>query len=131
MGERLAKMSSRVTVAEPTFDYREYASLLGEFELVVSNRLHTCILALAAGTPVLPIEPSTLKMRGPFETFDDPVSVIDPREDPNWSNAAIDALDQLFDTRVELKQSIATELGRVRTKIREDLRRGLGSLLAG
>lgn len=75
------------------------AAQLGEFELVVSNRLHTCILTLAADTPVLPIEPSILKMTGLFGTFEYPISVINPSDDPEWSRTAIHELDRMLETR--------------------------------
>lgn len=47
-------------------DYAEYMALLGTFGIVVSSRLHTCVLALLAGSVVVPVESGTFKLTGFF-----------------------------------------------------------------
>lgn len=46
--------------------YDKYAQLLGKFDVVVSSRLHTCVLALIAGTAIVPVETGTFKLTGFF-----------------------------------------------------------------
>ena len=49
-----------------SLDYQPFTALLAGFELVISVRMHTGILALAAGRPVIPVEPARFKMAGLF-----------------------------------------------------------------
>ncbi|WP_169542483.1 polysaccharide pyruvyl transferase family protein [Sphingomonas baiyangensis] len=42
--------------------YERYMEELAGYDLIVSSRLHTCALAIVAGTPVVPIEIGTFKI---------------------------------------------------------------------
>ncbi|GEM_PF-1503277 len=63
--------------------YKSYAAFLKEFAFVISARLHTNILALTAGTPVIPIEGNVFKTSELLELLDYPVKVI-RSSDQNW-----------------------------------------------
>lgn len=56
-------------------DHGTYAQLLAGFDSVVTSRMHTGILAMVAGTPVIPIEGSSFKITGLFRElgFEQPV----------------------------------------------------------
>lgn len=47
-------------------DYNEYARFLAGFDVVVSSRLHTCVLGMLAGATVVPVECGTFKLTGFF-----------------------------------------------------------------
>jgi polysaccharide pyruvyl transferase WcaK-like protein len=49
-----------------TLPYDDYARFLSDFDVVVSSRLHTCVLGLVAGAPVVPVETETFKLTGFF-----------------------------------------------------------------
>lgn len=44
----------------------DYARFLASFGVVVSSRLHTCVLGLVAGVPIVPVETGTFKLSGFF-----------------------------------------------------------------
>ncbi|WP_439533856.1 polysaccharide pyruvyl transferase family protein [Polymorphobacter sp.] len=56
----------QMTAVGQRADYREYMALLGTFDVVVSSRLHTCVLAILAGSVVVPVESGTFKLTGFF-----------------------------------------------------------------
>lgn len=53
-------------------DVPAYIDMLAGFDAVISARLHTCVLAMLAGTPVIPVEIETSKISGFFEQLDLP-----------------------------------------------------------
>ncbi|WP_374407125.1 polysaccharide pyruvyl transferase family protein [Pelagerythrobacter sp.] len=52
-----------------TLPYDEYARHLAGFDAVVSSRLHTCVLGLIAGAPIIPVETGTFKLTGFFNAI--------------------------------------------------------------
>lgn len=55
-----------VTCDGQFLDYAAYARFLAGFDVVVSSRLHTCVLGLVAGAAVVPVETGTFKLTGFF-----------------------------------------------------------------
>jgi polysaccharide pyruvyl transferase WcaK-like protein len=58
--------------------YADYARFLAQFDVLVSSRLHTCILGLVAGAAVVPVETGTFKLTGFFNQIgmpDEPIRV--------------------------------------------------------
>lgn len=55
-----------INCVDNSLDFRDYALLLANFEVVVSSRLHTCVMALLAGVPVVPLEAGKFKLTGFF-----------------------------------------------------------------
>lgn len=105
-------------------DYREYGRLLGGFEVVVSSRLHTCVLALCAGTAVVPVETGTFKLSGFFEQIGLPNTPVNLLE-PGWQEKVL--------ARVAAGRSdptVLTEQLRARDEGRARLRAALGPRLA-
>lgn len=65
-----------VTCDGQFLDYAAYARFLAGFDVVVSSRLHTCVLGLIAGAVVVPVETGTFKLTGFFNRIgmpDEPV----------------------------------------------------------
>jgi colanic acid/amylovoran biosynthesis protein len=84
--------------------------LLGEFDLAISTRLHACILALDAGTPVIPIayEPKTSEV---FERLEaaDRVLDIESLTDSIIVAAINTALTSFVDQRDRLRTVVEGE----------------------
>ena len=109
-------------------DYLGYASLLGEFDVVLSSRLHTCVLALCSGTRVVPVETGTFKLSGFFDQIGlagTPIAL----GTPGWIQEATDRLTQMpADAATERsRQMAAREAGR--EKLRAALVPALQELL--
>ncbi|MCL4673954.1 MAG: polysaccharide pyruvyl transferase family protein [Sphingomonadaceae bacterium] len=65
-----------VTCEGSDLPYDEYARLLVGYDVVVSSRLHTCVLGLVAGAAIVPVETGTFKLSGFFNMIgmaDEPV----------------------------------------------------------
>ena len=62
--------------SDPAADYPKYAEGLRRAGVVVSSRLHTCVLAMHAGVPVVPVESETKKISAQFgrELLSSPIS---------------------------------------------------------
>lgn len=68
------------------FDVPAYIEMLSGFDAVISARLHTGVLAILAGTPVIPVEIETSKISGFFEQLDMPDRPLSP--DKGWIDTA-------------------------------------------
>lgn len=88
-GDLLERLASRFSlpIVGRGLGYRDYAGVLGKFDLVISSRLHTGILAMTASTPVLPVEGLTFKITGAMKEIRNPLSVVDFAS-PGWLERA-------------------------------------------
>lgn len=115
--EELSRQSG-ATLIQEQYSYRQYAALLSQLSLVVSNRLHTCVLAMTAGTPVVAIEPILRKVRGALADLQYPLPVPSVRE-PGWVDAAWESVQIALRNRELLQQQIAHLLEGARARIVE------------
>jgi hypothetical protein len=71
-------------------DVDDYVRFLGGFDAVVSGRLHSCVLAIEAGAPVVPVETGTFKLTGLFNQ----IGLIDRAETPapGWEVPLVERL---------------------------------------
>lgn len=77
-----------VSLLRNPYDYVAYCSLLGELEFLISTRLHSNVLALVAGTPIIPIEGNVFKTTELLRQLQYPVPVVDPSS-ANWIDRVI------------------------------------------
>lgn len=61
-----------------SLDYDRYCELLSSYDIVVTSRMHTGILAMVAGTPVVAVEGSSFKITGLFQELGFQRAVIRP-----------------------------------------------------
>ncbi|MDM4769739.1 polysaccharide pyruvyl transferase family protein [Solimonas sp. SE-A11] len=122
--EELARRSG-ATLIQRQFSYREYASLLSHLCLVVSNRLHTCVLAMTAGTPVVAIEPILRKVRGVLADMNYSLPVPSVRE-AGWVDNAWESIQVALGERERLAKEIAGLVTETRRKILAGYDRVLG-----
>ncbi len=109
-------------------DFRQYAALLGSYDLVVSSRLHTCVLSLVAGTPVIPIETGTFKLSGFFEQIglsDEVISFADPE----WSAKVIERIRTTLDNPEPVRAAQEARYLEARERLESGLRETFAPLL--
>lgn len=74
-----------------TLAYDDYARFLAGFDVVVSSRLHTCVLGLVAGAPIVPVETGTFKLTGFFNMIGmegEPVRM----DTPGWQDRLLERI---------------------------------------
>jgi len=79
------------------------ADLFGSMAAVVSSRLHAAILAIAAGAPVVTLEPQVFKLTGVLQQMDYPFSALSLAR-PGWSEAAVARVRRALDQRAEISR---------------------------
>lgn len=99
-------------------DYDAYSALLGEFDFIVTSRMHTGILAMVAGTPVVPIEGPSFKITGLFKELQLPVDVVQPTA-PGWRERVVANAVAMKGTRDDAARLTAERVSAVRRRIYE------------
>ena len=80
--------SDGLTAEGKGLDVDAYVALLSGFDVLVSARLHSCVMAMLGGTPVVPVELETTKISGFFDHLSLPERPIQPG--PTWVDEAVD-----------------------------------------
>lgn len=75
-------------------DYLEYAERLTEFDYIVSTRLHSNIMALSSGIPIIAIEGHSFKTTELLKELKYPVPVLSAYTD-NWEQTLIKMIDDV------------------------------------
>lgn len=94
-----------VTCDGQLLDYADYARFLANFDVVVSSRLHTCVLGLVAGAAIVPVETGTFKLSGFFKEIglpDEPVRM----DSADWQArlvSRVEAVRQNRESRIRLQ----------------------------
>jgi polysaccharide pyruvyl transferase WcaK-like protein len=76
-----------VEMAPQASQAEAYRRALGKLDLVISERLHTAVMAVVQGVHVIPIERGVHKTSEVFSVFGDGVEVVRP--DPGWPNEVL------------------------------------------
>lgn len=105
-----------VHVEGERLEYDRYCELLGSFDFIVSSRMHTSILAMVAGTPVIPVEASSFKITGLFQELGLASSVIQPSVD-GWTDQVIEQALRMRDHRELAAAEVATKIAAARDRI--------------
>lgn len=113
---QLLQRFSSVRLEGAALDHDRYATLLGGYGVVVTSRMHTGILAMAAGTPVVPVEGSSFKITGLFQElgFDEPV--IRPTES-GWTVRVVERVLSIRPQRDLVAHTTSDKLRVVRDRI--------------
>jgi len=81
-----------VTCDIQTRRFDDYAQFLSGFDVVVSSRLHTCVLGMLAGSPVIPVEIGTFKLTGFYNQIgmtDEPIRM----DEDDWQAKLLEKID--------------------------------------
>jgi polysaccharide pyruvyl transferase WcaK-like protein len=119
---------SPLNLQDGPLDFRLYSDLLSGFEFVVSSRLHTIVLALLRGVPVIPLETQLHKISGLMESIGYPLETIRIGSE-NWPAKLETALDQVTTRRSELCQDIQAVVARAADLTRTAYRQFLSEAL--
>lgn len=109
-----------VRVIEEQFSYRDYAALLRHPRMVVSNRLHTAVLALVVGTPVVAIELIARRIKGVMEEVGYPIPVPLMTE-PDWIAGTVAATHRVLTDEASLRARIPGLIGARRALIADHM----------
>jgi polysaccharide pyruvyl transferase WcaK-like protein len=97
-------------------DHDRYAELLGGFDLVVSSRMHTAILAMVAGTPVVPVEGASFKITGLFQELGIDTPVVAPTR-PGWTAQVVAQAVALRARREQAAGEVVARVDAIRERI--------------
>lgn len=93
IGELLSQKYG-ITALEDDSDYLKYSAHLSQFKYIISTRLHSIILSLAAHTPAIPIEGNVFKTTELLSQLRYPIEVINAYKD-GWENELISEIEKL------------------------------------
>ncbi|MEO8702137.1 MAG: polysaccharide pyruvyl transferase family protein [Kofleriaceae bacterium] len=113
-----ARMPVRVEGAE--LGYQDYAALLASYDFLVSSRMHTNILAMCAGTPVIPVEGPSFKISGLFQALGFERPVIHPLS-PGWADQVLEQALAMRDRRDAAAEETTRRIATTRARIIEQL----------
>ncbi|MEZ4365359.1 MAG: polysaccharide pyruvyl transferase family protein [Kofleriaceae bacterium] len=111
-----ARAELGVAIEGEGLDHDRYAELLGGYELVVSSRMHTAILAMVAGTPVLPVEGSSFKITGLIEQLGLSTAVVQPNRD-GWTTEVVTQAVALHARRASVADEVRRRVLTVQAEI--------------
>lgn len=100
--------------------FDRYAQMLGTFDFVVTSRMHTGILAMVAGTPVIPVEGPSFKISGLFQELGLAMPVIQPTS-AGWIDRIVDEAIKLREGRDAASSEVAAKIAATRGRIFETL----------
>jgi polysaccharide pyruvyl transferase WcaK-like protein len=86
VGRSLASATG-IRVVQQATDAEHYRRELGQLDVVVSERLHTAVMAAVQGVPVIPIERGVHKTAEVFEVFGQGIDVVQPIE--GWTEVVV------------------------------------------
>lgn len=101
---RLLVERAGIELAPQAVNAEAYRSLLGQMDLVISERLHTAVLAVVQGVPVIPIERGVHKTTEVFEYFGQGVEVVMPT--PGWPEAVVTRARAILSARGASRSSL-------------------------
>jgi polysaccharide pyruvyl transferase WcaK-like protein len=99
---------------------REYCALLAGYDLVITSRMHTAILAMVSGTPVVPVEGASFKITGLFRELGFDTPVIRPVGNA-WPGHVVDEVQRVRAAGADASSTLATRIAAVRERIHTTL----------
>jgi polysaccharide pyruvyl transferase WcaK-like protein len=114
------RQRAAVAVEGAGLDYDRYCELLGGFDFVVSSRMHTSILAMVAGTPVIPVEGPSFKISGLFQELGFATPVIQTTQ-PGWPDQVLAAAVAMRAGRDASADDVVAKIAAARARINDGL----------
>ncbi len=96
--------------------YLDYAQKLSQFDFVISTRLHTNVMSLSAGTPVIPIEGKVFKTRELVDEFKYPVAAVNVN-DKQWAAKVAESIDKVVENKIDFDTFFNNTLPDVRKRV--------------
>ena len=115
--DEMKRLYPDVVIAGAGYDHARYCELLGQYDFVITSRMHTGILAMIMGTPVIPVEGASFKMTGLFEELGFAFPVIRPASDHDWVTRLVERATALRADRDAASQDVSAKIGIVRERV--------------
>jgi polysaccharide pyruvyl transferase WcaK-like protein len=110
----------KLRIAGEHLGHQRYCELLATYELVVTSRMHTAILSMVSGTPVIPVEGASFKITGLFRELGFEMPVVQPTGE-GWPARVVEAVGARRSGPDGGDGDVTTKLASARTKMIEDL----------
>lgn len=127
-GEMLAQ-SFDIELQARAMPVDQYVQYLRKFELIISARLHTLILAMSCGIPVIPIEGQIRRVEGIMRDMQYPLPTVQ-MGDPDWREMLERNLEFAKRNSAELRESIRFGVMRNASSIEKIVAETLSPLLS-
>ncbi len=114
--EQIQRRFPDVKISGAGLDHDRYTELLGTYQLVVTSRMHTGILAMVAGTPVVPVEGASFKITGLFQELGVTTPVIRPATS-GWASLVVEQAMEMTKHRTEAASDFTAKLASARERI--------------
>jgi len=107
-------------IAGAGMPHDQYCQLLAGYDLVITSRMHTAILAMVSGTPVVPVEGASFKITGLFRELGFDTPVIRP-VGYTWPSLVLDEVQRVRAAGDEASAALAARISSVRDRIHATL----------
>lgn len=105
-----------VPIEGANLDHDRYAEMMGSYDFVITSRMHTGILAMCAGAPVVPVEGASFKITGLFNELGFSSPIVRPPE-AGWVDAIVERSLAMRARRDEAARDVTERVGTVRARI--------------
>jgi polysaccharide pyruvyl transferase WcaK-like protein len=102
--QEIAAMAGGGTVVMHQPGYQDLRGYLRPCSVLISSRLHSSVLALAEGVPVVSIEPSLFKLTAIFQQMDYPIPTVRLQE-AGWSQRVLANVQRCLADSEAMKQT--------------------------
>ena len=110
-------------------DASDYVEFLGNFDAIITSRMHTAVLSVVAGTPFVAIEPGGFKMAGVLSKL----GILEPplsTDAPQWVDRLVPLVMQSLQMRAQIAESLKQKCAEARREIDAVLPPALKALTA-
>ena len=104
-----------IEVIEYQPGYKDIQAFYADFDVLISSRLHSAILALAESVPVVSIEPSVFKLTSIFDQINYPIKTVN-LNDNKWIEKTIENVD-LSLNKVSIFDGVPRNLQNIKNKV--------------
>lgn len=118
--DEIQRRHPEVNIAGDRLDYEAYTLLLASYDLVVTSRMHTGILALVAGTPVVPVEGASFKITGLFHELGLPGDVAQPTNQ-DWPSQVLARISSVSQARDDSACEVTSKIAAARQRVVESI----------
>jgi polysaccharide pyruvyl transferase WcaK-like protein len=114
------KSRYNIYAMEACSDYLEFQKKLAAFDYIVSTRLHTNVMSLAANVPVIPIEGLVFKTRELLSQFEYPIYTINVNE-PGWVDEIVKAIDSIESHAIDFEHYFKKVIGKHKEDVNKNV----------
>ncbi len=106
------------------YDHHDLITMLKRFDAVITDRYHAAIFSIQAHTPVVPLDSTTIKMKGLFTLFPYPIETIKPKK----SAEIITVIESCLQKKSAIKKTFAEASMSLRERVRKDIKNAIAMM---